>query len=662
MPIPSTIADLSTTAASNSPAGSDSPTDGDNFIRALSAFIRQTYNALPGVTPAAYGAVLDGTTDDTAAVLLWLAAAESLGLWADGLGATIAVTGDLDISTFTALKLRDVTFKQLSPASATRKTLYALANDGIHLQRVKVLRNGDGTSGSLLTAAGIWLQDCDDATIEQCEVSGNDKGCGIVAWNCARVNIVRPYVHDIRYAHVAESDDVIQGLWVNLCDNFTLSDPRVEMLGRIDQTSAARDRYNRGIAVSGCRGGLISNPQVYRADQGIDVTGSAGNSNIVVEGGNIRHVYSVGVKFANSATACRATGVSVEHAGFYGFHANGPVSSQLNATQNVGFDGCTARNIGSAQQYTASNIKGFSAERGTGSVSPYTAYPKAVKFRNCDAVSDEGSVVVSVASTTALTLATPLPCSLGVRVRFTTTGTLPTGLALATDYWLVPVKDTMTTGVATSYINAQDGTVVSTLAGGSGTHTMTLFQNMYDGFYQNVSPTDMDTGNPNTTENCRSSGHTNKAFNGMHAPVVISTRTAQSIGDGAYEDAKPDNDVSDSMNLHDATTPGASFLVPFSGDWRLDANAIFAANSAGTRRIKVQVDTTGTGSSYADAGPLDIRDNLGASTATTVEVDYENFLPRGTLLKAMLFQDSGGALNCDVRISLRPASVYGGTI
>ena len=45
MPIPTTIADLSTTAASNSPQGSESPTDGDNYIRALSAIIKQEHEA-----------------------------------------------------------------------------------------------------------------------------------------------------------------------------------------------------------------------------------------------------------------------------------------------------------------------------------------------------------------------------------------------------------------------------------------------------------------------------------------------------------------------------------------------------------------------------------------------------------------------------------------
>lgn len=46
MPVPSTIADLSTTAGSNSPQGSESPTEGDNYIRALSAIIAQEHESL----------------------------------------------------------------------------------------------------------------------------------------------------------------------------------------------------------------------------------------------------------------------------------------------------------------------------------------------------------------------------------------------------------------------------------------------------------------------------------------------------------------------------------------------------------------------------------------------------------------------------------------
>lgn len=52
MPVPTLITDLSTTAASNSPAGTESPTDGDNYLRALSAFVAQLRDITNGTSAA----------------------------------------------------------------------------------------------------------------------------------------------------------------------------------------------------------------------------------------------------------------------------------------------------------------------------------------------------------------------------------------------------------------------------------------------------------------------------------------------------------------------------------------------------------------------------------------------------------------------------------
>ena len=72
MPIPSTIADLSTTAGSNSPAGSDPPTEGDNYLRAIQAILKTADNdriaasAALAAADASFSAYL-GTTSTAAA-------------------------------------------------------------------------------------------------------------------------------------------------------------------------------------------------------------------------------------------------------------------------------------------------------------------------------------------------------------------------------------------------------------------------------------------------------------------------------------------------------------------------------------------------------------------------------------------------------------------
>lgn len=88
------------------------------------------------------------------------------------------------------------------------------------------------------------------------------------------------------------------------------------------------------------------------------------------------------------------------------------------------------------------------------------------------------------------------------KVRFTTTTTLPTGLSLATDYWLVRVSAT-TARVATSLANALAGTVVAYTDAGTGTHTLMIQMPRYAGglgceaFF--VAQTAPSTGGPNLT-------------------------------------------------------------------------------------------------------------------------------------------------------------------
>lgn len=97
------------------------------------------------------------------------------------------------------------------------------------------------------------------------------------------------------------------------------------------------------------------------------------------------------------------------------------------------------------------------------------------------------------------------------KVQFTTTGTLPTGLSLATDYWLVRVSAT-TARVATTYANALAGTVVAFTDAGSGTHTLTCRLPRYSSgagvqaMFFNPAATALGAGTPNLTL-----GYTNSA-------------------------------------------------------------------------------------------------------------------------------------------------------
>lgn len=85
-----------------------------------------------------------------------------------------------------------------------------------------------------------------------------------------------------------------------------------------------------------------------------------------------------------------------------------------------------------------------------------------------------GGLCTGNASTNELTFSFPeTHMELGAGpFRFaSTTGTLPAPLALATDYYLIPLTST-TVKLATTYKNALDGTFIDLTASGSGTHDL----------------------------------------------------------------------------------------------------------------------------------------------------------------------------------------------
>lgn len=61
---------------------------------------------------------------------------------------------------------------------------------------------------------------------------------------------------------------------------------------------------------------------------------------------------------------------------------------------------------------------------------------------------------------------------LGLKVQFTTTTTLPAGLSLLTDYFIIPI-DANTFYVADSLVHAQAGTHIDITSTGTGVHTVT---------------------------------------------------------------------------------------------------------------------------------------------------------------------------------------------
>lgn len=131
---------------------------------------------------------------------------------------------------------------------------------------------------------------------------------------------------------------------------------------------------------------------------------------------------------------------------------------------------------------------------------------------------DAGTDVLTYTSTANI----PSNLLTGTRVRLTTTTTLPAGLALATDYYLIRLTDG-TCKLATGYANAIAGTGIDITSTGTGTHTINWLLPRYTNgagvrsIFFNSNATALGAGTPNL-----SLGYTNSAQAASRAtPVVL---------------------------------------------------------------------------------------------------------------------------------------------
>lgn len=131
---------------------------------------------------------------------------------------------------------------------------------------------------------------------------------------------------------------------------------------------------------------------------------------------------------------------------------------------------------------------------------------------------DAGTDIITMTSTTNR----PSNILPGTRVQLTTTTTLPAGLALATDYYVIKVTDS-TFQLATSYANAIAGTAINITDAGTGTHTMSRLLHRYtngagvQAIFFNPAATALGAATPNL-----SLGYTNSAQTASRAtPTVL---------------------------------------------------------------------------------------------------------------------------------------------
>ena len=337
-----------------------------------------------------FGGVGDGITNDTAAFNAALAEGSARQVTVDGGQNTFAVSGTITLPQY--VDLRNIKIKQLSPNSATVRTLYASALSHIYMENVSVNKNGNGSGGSISDSAGIWISATNNIELKNIEVYGNDYGNGIAIIDCNNADLTDIYVHDMRGGtslSPAITDDQIQGIWIQRGTGIRLKSARVVNLTNQWSGQSEIAKFTRGISIGGAKRFEIIDSFVDNVDQGIDITGDENPEFFNVIGGIVSNCYTWGIKCANSVQNGNIVGVTAYRCGSAGFVASAPSSSMSERTQDITYTGCRAIQTGYGGVWSSlANVSGFrTMNSGT-----YTDYPRGIKYIGCDADGSGGEM------------------------------------------------------------------------------------------------------------------------------------------------------------------------------------------------------------------------------------------------------------------------------
>lgn len=354
---------------------------------ASGAWVRQFSGA---VDPKWFGLKDDGTVNPSATLAAALNWAFDNGLSVDGGTNEYLIDGNTIITGKTRPSIQQLRIRQSNPSTG-RNTLKFLNCQQIQINNLHIDVGSSQTLGEMNGTFGLLVDGGSKHNIRNVTATGNGKLSYVAFWNCTDSLFDNIRVYDGVFNDAAAVDDVVQGIWTNVCVNCTLSFPKVHSLtGNAKYPAGVGPTYaelrTRGIVVTGCENLTIEGPSVRNVDQAIDVTGSAGNRKVIVVGGRSYECGSVGVKLANSAVDCKVVAHIGEKCGFHAFLASGPAEAGLTyKTMDCEFIACKAINTG-WNGIAFTDKSGFMIRVGDFDID----YPKGIRFIDCESKDTQG--------------------------------------------------------------------------------------------------------------------------------------------------------------------------------------------------------------------------------------------------------------------------------
>ena len=367
------------------------------FIGAVAMSVQEKLRG-DAVSPMDADAAGDEATDDKTA----LHAVLRSGLLVDGGERVYAVNGSLTVDASLGHlfgNIRRLRLLQLDPTVSNCKTLTIKGFAGAVISGLEIDRGGeDGyTVGTLEDYNGLRLEDCPDATVVNSWVTNGGRGTALMARNCDRIRIIcrvdEHYWQEVNPASPVITDDIIQPVWCDNCEGVLLIGSTIRNIttgvagNAATGVDATQVRKHTRMAFGGCSRVKILGNDISHISQAIDMTGSLGNTDVVIALNTIEDAGNVAIKGANSLASATIALNTIRRPGKYGILLSGKTEVSNPDPRDIAVFMNRIHDVGASGDYSASIRVGISVEA-TGT-SP--TMPRGVRIFGNEIVDTQGT-------------------------------------------------------------------------------------------------------------------------------------------------------------------------------------------------------------------------------------------------------------------------------